>query len=322
MQRFVVLAHPEKRGPVTVDSRASGLICHRHFNKKVLVMTRRRLSVWVLLLTFVGGYATAEDSAPNYRDAAMELADLLQTYYLFPDVGEQYATYLQSRAVQGDYDVAASDTDFAAMLTDGLQGVSEDAHLRVSVAGNGTASRRSPRRSPGNVIKNATWLADGVAYVAVTGLPHSEEVRKEMVRFLEEYEGADALVLDLRFCPGGSLSVMDELFSRLYGETTHLVTMDMRRGAAGVLESSFMNGPSLERQDAPPGIVRWHHLALRSKEQTGPRSSVVAHAGPGISATLNSSLTDDSKYLFRSGGHTIRRRTRAGKAAASDRMWK
>ena len=220
-----------------------------------------RLSVWVLLLALVGGHATADDSASRYRAASLELADLLQTYYLYPDVGEQYATYLRSRAARGDFDAPASDPEFVASLTDGLQGISEDAHLRVTLASNVATSQRLPRRSPGNVIQNATWLSDGVAYVAITGLPDSEEAQNKMARFLEEYEGADALVLDLRFCPGGSLSIMDELFSRLYGEPTHLLTMDMRSGASDVLESSFMNRPSLEQQDAPPGIVRWHHVA-------------------------------------------------------------
>ena len=228
-------------------------------------MAQSRLSVWMLLLVFAGAHATAEENVPNYRDAAAELGDLLQTYYLFPEIGEQYAAYLQSRAAQGDYDAAASDSDFAAAVTDGLQGVSEDAHLRVSATGAAATPRPSRRRAPGSaprdVIQNATWLADGVAYVAIAGLPESEKAQEDMARFLEEYEGADSLVLDLRFCPGGSLSVMDVLFSRLYAEPTHLVTMDMRRGAGGILESAFMDLPTLEQQDAPPEIVRWHHVA-------------------------------------------------------------
>jgi C-terminal processing protease CtpA/Prc len=232
--------------------------------KRMPVMKRRYSSAWVLLLLLVGGQAVAEDSDPNHRDAAEELADLLQAYYLFPDVGEQYASWLRSRAEQGDYDATASDSEFADSLTDGLQGISADAHLRVSVAGGAPMARRSPQRSPRKVVQNATWLSDGIAYVAITGLPESEEAEEQMARFLEEYEGADTLVLDLRFCPGGSLSVMDVLFSRLYGEPTHLLTMDMRSGAGGVIEESFMELPSLEQQDAPPGIVRWHHVARPS----------------------------------------------------------
>ena len=220
-----------------------------------------RLSPWILLLALAGSHAAAEEPASNYRDAATELADLLQKYYLFPDVGAQYAGYLQSRAGDGDYDSTASDADFAASLTDGLQGVHEDAHLRVSVAGNAASPRRAPGRSPRNILQNATWLSDGVAYVAVTGLPESEAAQNEMRRFLDEYEGANSLVLDLRFCPGGTLAVMDVLFSRLYAEQTHLLTMDMRDGAGGGLAMSFMNRPSLEQQEAPPGILRWHHMA-------------------------------------------------------------
>lgn len=228
-------------------------------------MAPKRFSVWVVLFAFVGGHAANQDSSTNYSDVAIELAELLQTYYLFPEVGEQYASYLQSRAEQGDYAAPASDSEFAAAVTDGLQGISEDAHLRVSAAGAaatpGGPRRRTPGSAPREVIQNATWLANGVAYVAITGLPVSEEAEDAMAGFLAEYEGADSLVLDLRFCPGGSLSIMDVLFSRLYAEPTHLVTMDMRRGAGGMLESSFMELPSLEEQEAPPEIIRWHHMA-------------------------------------------------------------
>ncbi len=224
-------------------------------------MKRRYWLAW-LLLVFAGGRAMAGNAAAEHRAAAVELAELLQTYYLFPDVGEQYASYLRSGVTQGDYDAPPSDPEFAALLTDGLQGVSEDAHLRVSVASSAAVSRRPSR----TVLRNATWLSDGVAYVAITGLPDSEEAEEQMARFLDEYRGADALVLDLRFCPGGSLSVMDVLFSRLYGEPIHLLTMDMRSGAESVLEASFTNRPSLEPQDAPPGIVRWHHVARPSAD--------------------------------------------------------
>jgi len=224
-------------------------------------MKRKLLPAWLLLHIFIGAQATAQELDSSLADAAEELADLLQTYYLFPDVGEQYAAWLRSRVERGDFDASASDDEFAATLTDGLQDVSADAHLRISLANGGETVRRQPQRPPTDVIQNASWLADGKAYVAITGLPESEEAQAQMAQFLDEYEGADTLVLDLRFCPGGSLSVMDVLFSRLYAEPTHLLTMDMRRGASEVLEGSFMDIPTLEQQDAPPRILRWHHVA-------------------------------------------------------------
>ena len=224
-------------------------------------MKGTRLSACMLLLAFAGGHAAAEESSTDYRDAAAELGGLLQKYYVFPEIGEQYASHLQSQAEDGAYDATESDAEFAASLTDDLQGISEDAHLRVTVAGSAPTSRRAHGRLPRNILQNATWLSDGVAYVAVTGLPESEAAQNEMRRFLDEFEGADSLVLDLRFCPGGTLAVMDVLFSRLYAEQTHLLTMDMRDGAGGGLTMSFMNRPSLEQQEAPRGILRWHHMA-------------------------------------------------------------
>ena len=253
-------------------------------------MKGRFLSAWVLLFIFTGGQATAEDAAPQYRGAAVELADLLQAYYLFPDVGEQYSAYLRTRAAQGDYDALASDAEFAAAVTDGLKGVSSDAHLRVRVASDAATARRSPQGSPRNVIQNATWLADGVAYVAITGLPESVEAQQQMARFLDEYEGTDNLVLDLRFCPGGTLSVMDVLLARLYGEPTHLLTMDLRSGAESVLEDSLMNRPSLEQQDAPPGLLRWQHVA-RPSEDDDPWASTSVFVLTDLTASACEHLT-------------------------------
>jgi C-terminal processing protease CtpA/Prc len=83
-----------------------------------------------------------------------------------------------------------------------------------------------------------------------------------MASILDQYGNADALVLDLRSCRGGTLRVMDVLFSRLYARPTQLMTMDTRTGADGGLEDMFASRPTMrEIPNAPRNIRRWQHWA-------------------------------------------------------------
>lgn len=226
-------------------------------------MNTKRLPVWLIASVFFASLAVGgQDDARMRRVAALELAELMAQNYVFPDIAYRYATHLRERSGAGAYDAEMSPAEFAALLQDDLRSVHQDAHLRITVSGGEERSGRQMRRQLGTPLQNATWIADDVAYLAVTGLPGDEQVQEDMAEFLDAYSGAKSLILDLRHCPGGTLEVMDVLFSRLYQEETHLVTMDMRTGANDELESGLFALPSLRPASAPEGVTRRDHIAL------------------------------------------------------------
>jgi C-terminal processing protease CtpA/Prc len=204
------------------------------------------------------------------RSAVEELAAMLEQRYVFPDVAHQYAEHLRERAEAGAYDGASDPQQLAAQLTGELNSIHHDAHLRVTLSGGSEPGRRVLRAPPGDeAFGEAQWLADGVAYLRINMLPGDEESRSRMAQILDQYADADALVLDLRTCRGGTLGVMDVLLSRLYARPTQLVTMDTRAGADRGLEDMYANTATMrEIRSAPRDQTAsaCEHLSIALKE--------------------------------------------------------
>lgn len=199
--------------------------------------------------------------APAIRAASIELAELLEQRFLFPDIGLRYGAMLRSRAASGAYDTLTEPATLAATWEAELRALHMDAHLRVLPVDPGASTMGQMRRDQPS-FGESSWLAGGVAYLPVHLLPGDAEAAQQMARFLETYAGAHALVLDLRACYGGTLPAMDVLFSRIFAEPTQLVRMDMRLAPESGLRRQFNELPSLRRMDAPDGVFRWDHWAL------------------------------------------------------------
>jgi len=206
------------------------------------------------------------------RGAVEELAAMLEQRYVFPDTGRQYAEHLRTQAAAGAYDGASDPQQLAAQLSGELNSIHRDAHLRVTLSGGSEPGRQVLRAPPGDdAFGEAQWLADGVAYLRINMLPGDDAAEARMAQILDQYADADALVLDLRTCRGGTLGVMDVLLSRLYARPTQLVTMDTRAGADRGLEDMYQGRASMrEIRNAPRNIRRWQHWA----QPTSPVSSL------------------------------------------------
>lgn len=208
----------------------------------------------------------------SVRAAVTELAAMLEERYVFPEVADQYAEHLRTRAEAGAYDGASDPQQLAAQLEGELNAIHRDAHLRVTLSGGSEPGRRVLRAPPGDdAFGDAQWLADGVAYLRINMLPGDEGSQARMASILDRYADADALILDLRTCRGGTLGVMDVLLSRLYEEPTQLVTMDTRAGADRGLEDFYAGVATMRAiNTAPRNVRRWQHWA----QPTSPVSSL------------------------------------------------
>lgn len=206
------------------------------------------------------------------RGAVEELAAMLEERYVLPDTGREYAAHLRTQAAAGTYDGASDPQHLAAQLTGELNSIHRDAHLRVTLSGGSEPGRRVLRAPPGDdAFGEAQWLADGVAYLRINMIPGDDESEARMAQILDQYADADALVLDLRTCRGGTLGVMDVLLSRLYARPTQLMTMDTRRGADRGLEDFYAGSATMrEIRNAPRNVRRWQHWA----QPTSPVSSL------------------------------------------------
>jgi C-terminal processing protease CtpA/Prc len=158
------------------------------------------------------------------------VCELVTENYVFPKVAGRVVAVLREQADRGRY-AGLDDEAFAAAVTEDLQSVNGDKHLRLLYRAQPLAEGEQPfdleryradaelqahgftrvERLPGNVglceirVLVAAAIAGPAATAALTLLAHT-----------------DALIIDLRRCPGGDPAQIALICSYLFDEPTHL----------------------------------------------------------------------------------------------------
>ncbi|MBS0658612.1 MAG: S41 family peptidase [Verrucomicrobia bacterium] len=203
--------------------------------------------------------------AEERRQVITELARELEARFVFPEVARAYAEMLRRKLTEGTYERLTDPREFARQLTDDLQAVSPDRHLRVSV-GDGVppGMRRGPGAPAGAGLEEARMLGR-VAYLRFNLFPDSEEVAARARQFLLDHADATAVILDSRTNRGGTARVMDAILPLLYAEQRELVRMDTRAAAAA--GAPPMDAPSMVLRPSPPEIVRRDHVVIPDQQE-------------------------------------------------------
>jgi C-terminal processing protease CtpA/Prc len=193
-----------------------------------------------------------------------KLADALESDFVFPAVGKQYAAMLRAKQAAGAYRNAASAEDFAAAVTSDLQAVHKDAHLKLFAPKTASSGQKrealaAPEES---TISASGWIAPGVAYIAFDAFYGNDATMAELRTFLAKVRGAKTLIIDARHHRGGGMDEMNVLFPELFTKKTALVDMDGRVSVEQRLGGSEDLGPTVEQIQGPDGVVRRRHFAL------------------------------------------------------------
>ena len=208
--------------------------------------------------------------------AVRELATKLEDNFVFPDKGKAYASMLRANLAAGKYASFPDKEAFAKAVTDDLQAVQKDGHLRVQVVppevrsgGNRPASGNAEaRRGPmvTNAISKSGWIADGVAYIRFEGFPGNDETLAALRSFLDKHKNSKTLIIDARTHRGGGLAEMDLLFAQLFDKPVVLVDMDTRVAVEERRGSPIAGHPTLRKIAGPEGVVRREHFVVPASQ--------------------------------------------------------
>ena len=221
-----------------------------------------------------------EAAVPNVdqRGLAMDLAKRLESDFVYAEQGKRYASALRRNAARGDYD-GLKGAELALKLSDDLQGVAPDGHLRVMFEGVGGGPRLVIKRPPDAAggpplgdrkpvmmrvslppaIEHAGFIAPGIAFVRFNGFPSEPETIAAARKFMIDHADAKAIIFDLRTHMGGGLGEMDEIFPWLFSKPTHLVTMATRRSVDEAGGSPVAGVPTLRTVPGDPDYVTREH---------------------------------------------------------------
>jgi Peptidase family S41/N-terminal domain of Peptidase_S41 in eukaryotic IRBP len=195
--------------------------------------------VLALAGVFVAGISSAQGPPATLDEAARRsaveaAARLLEERYVFPDVGGRAAQAIESALRAGAYDGIDQPSAFAQRLTEDLQGIAKDKHLRVSALGAGPPvgpdgqPPRPPPRADGGVTR-VDMLADRVGYIEIVGFPPEVVAKEPVDRAMSALKDARALIVDIRRNGGGAPD-----------SVTHLVSYFVK-GNAPVHVNTFIN---------------------------------------------------------------------------------
>jgi hypothetical protein len=206
----------------------------------------------------------------------MTLADRLAADFVIPEQGARYAAALRAKAATGAYD-GLSGAPLAMRLTDDLQAVAPDGHLKVRFQGIGGgpqivivpppgaappppgAQPRMVMMQPPPAMEQARWLAPGIAFVRFNLFPGGPEATEAARQFMAAHADAKVIVFDLRTHMGGGLDEMDAIFPWLYAKPTRLVTMATRSAVDKAGGSPVSDGPTLRRVPSDAATVNREH---------------------------------------------------------------
>ena len=169
----------------------------------------------------------------------------LNDSYVFPDIAKKMEQSIRERAEKKEYDQITSAKEFAKKLTDDLQAVSKDKHLRVRYS-NQVIPERGPRREPTaeeqeQRKRDLTWMNHGfgkverlrgnIGYLEFFNFADEELGADTVAAAMNFINGTDALIIDMRNNGGGNPAMVALVCSYLFGpEPVHLNDLYWREG--------------------------------------------------------------------------------------------
>lgn len=169
----------------------------------------------------------------------------LNDSYVFPETAKKMEAAIRERAQKKEYDNITSAKQFAMTLTNHLQEVSRDKHLRVNYS-HEPYPKRGPQTPPSPEereqfrqflatrnfgFERVERLNGNIGYLDLRGFNPAEFAAETAVAAMNFLANSEALIIDLRQNGGGDPAMVALLSSYLFGpNTVHLNDLYWRPG--------------------------------------------------------------------------------------------
>ena len=207
----------------------------------------------ILALTQLSGVARGQQ--PEQQDLTIDatmrtqvidgVLKRLNDSYVFPETARKMEQSIRERQSNKEYDQITSSKEFATKLTNDLQAVSHDRHLRVRYSYDPVPDR-GPRREPTaeereQEKRELTWMNHGftkverlpgnIGYIDFRGFMDPDLAADTVAAAMNFVNGTDALIIDMRYNGGGNPAMVAFVCSYLFGpEPVHLNDLYWREG--------------------------------------------------------------------------------------------
>jgi tetratricopeptide (TPR) repeat protein len=182
-------------------------------------------------------------TAADRENAVHRIAELVTQRYVFKDIGIETAEHIRAQLTAGAFDDITGPEEFARVLTEELQSVNHDRHMRVRQRSTPAGDQGGPpdpimmriERLQGMQRSNFGFarverLDGNVGYVDLRGFFPVDMARETAVAAMKLLAHSDAVIFDLRRNGGGNPNTIRLICSYFFDESTHLNSLYWREG--------------------------------------------------------------------------------------------
>lgn len=190
--------------------------------------------LWMGILLMATSSLFAQDlSKSQIHSITQEIIKTVEENYIIPDLRDKIVAGLQSNLESGKYDAITTKDEFEKTMTADLLDLSDDKHLYLVLDKDDEDSKSNPRRQMRRMMPDSSafknllsyeLLEGNIAYLNVPMFGPLEYLQTDIDKYLELSLSADALIIDVRQCPGGSGETTAYLAGGFIAKPTHLTS--------------------------------------------------------------------------------------------------
>ncbi|HMS65717.1 MAG TPA: S41 family peptidase [Ignavibacteria bacterium] len=172
-------------------------------------------------------------SSAEKESAVNSISKLMFDNYIFPAVSVEMGEYLNSRLKNGEYNGFSDPQLFADEITNDLQFISKDKHIRVQYNPEQIKKMNSLPKEDENIVsqefiqmlknenfgfKKVERLGGNIGYIDFRNFGPGDLIKEKVEDVMGFVENCNALIFDMRYNGGGDPTGIQVITSYLFGE--------------------------------------------------------------------------------------------------------
>jgi len=275
-----------------------------------------QLPILFIALLFNMGICNSQNNSltKEYKKEVIQnISQLMNDFYVFPEVAKLTEAHLRTQLLDGYYDQFANNETFAAALTNSVQAINKDKHMRIRSNRPSNAPERSKetmfedhlaridKSREGNAGFNTVKIFEGnVGYLDLRGFSGMETGKEIADAYMKLMARTDAIIIDLSRNGGGSPRMVQYLCSYFFNQKLLLNSLYWREGNSTQEFWTLDEVGGIKLNDVPLFIITSESTFSGAEEfsynmQTQKRATLVGQttgggANPGRSMNINDDL--------------------------------
>jgi hypothetical protein len=187
----------------------------------------------IFFLPFLAGSmcCDAQETAltPEFKSSTVDrMVELINSNYVFDDIAKSTGEHLKRKLQAGAFNDFNDASAFARALTQEVQSINHDKHMRIKPNPGGNGGRRPADDGRGGFYESKI-LENNIGYIDMRGFLRASIASKYADEHMKKLGNTDAIIIDMRKNGGGSPDMVQYFCSYFFDKPTHLNSLYWRK---------------------------------------------------------------------------------------------